>query len=129
MATHEITIENFESTIDQNSIVFMDFWAEWCGPCKMFGPIFDSVSEKNPDIVFGKCNTDEQGELAGHLQIMSIPTLMIFKDQILIFRQAGALPEEALNEIITKVRELDMDEVRKSIAEAEAQEGKTEEPD
>jgi thioredoxin 1 len=123
MATIEITLDNFEDMIAKNDIVLMDSWAEWCGPCRMFGPIFDSASEKHADIVFGKCNTDEQGELAAHLQIMSIPTLMIFRDNILVFRQAGALPEPALEEVIAKVRELDMEEVRASIEQAEAETG------
>lgn len=122
MATIEITADNFQETIENNTIVLMDFWAGWCGPCKLFGPVFDAVSAKNDDIAFGKCNTDEQGELASHLQIMSIPTLMVFRDKVLVFRQAGALSDQALDELITKIKELDMEEVRTQIVEAEAKE-------
>ncbi len=112
MATMELTLETFENTIKQDGITFVDFWAEWCGPCRMFGPIFEEASEQNPDIRFGKVDTEAQQELAGMAGISSIPTLMIFRDGILLFNQAGALPAPALAELIGKVKELNMDEVR-----------------
>ena len=112
MATMELTLETFENTIKQDGITFVDFWAEWCGPCRMFGPIFEDASEQNPDIRFGKVDTEAQQELAGMAGISSIPTLMIFRDGILLFNQAGALPAPALAELIGKVKELNMDEVR-----------------
>lgn len=112
MATMELTLETFENTIKQDGITFVDFWAEWCGPCRMFGPIFEEASEQNPDIRFGKVDTEAQQELAGMAGISSIPTLMIFRDGILLFNQAGALPAPALQELIGKVKELNMDEVR-----------------
>ena len=112
MATMELTLESFETTIKQDGITFVDFWAEWCGPCRMFGPIFEQASEENPDIRFGKVDTEAQQELAGMAGISSIPTLMIFRDGILLFNQAGALPAPALNELIGKVKDLNMDEVR-----------------
>ena len=112
MATMELTLETFENTIKQDGITFVDFWAEWCGPCRMFGPIFEEASEQNPDIRFGKVDTEAQQELAGMAGISSIPTLMIFRDGILLFNQAGALPAPALKELIGKVKELNMDEVR-----------------
>lgn len=116
MATMELTLETFENTIKQDGITFVDFWAEWCGPCRMFGPIFEAASETNPDIRFGKVDTEAQQELAGMAGISSIPTLMIFRDGILLFNQAGALPAPALDEIIGKVKALDMDEVRAEMA-------------
>lgn len=106
----------------QDGIVLVDFWAEWCGPCKMFGPIFERVSEKHPDIKFLKVDTEAQPGIAGALQIQAIPTLMLFRDGILLFRDAGALPEAALEDIIKQASELDMDEVRAKIAEQEAAE-------
>lgn len=120
MATVELIKDNFESTITGNDIVIVDFWAPWCGPCKSFAPIYEAVSEKHDDVVFAKINTEEQQELAGSFQIRSIPTLMIFREQIVIFSQAGMLPESALEEIIGKTKELDMDMVRKEIAEQQA---------
>ena len=120
MATIELTKENFEQTVLDNPIVVVDFWASWCGPCKFFAPIFEEASEKYPDIVFGKVNTEEQPELAGAFQVRSIPTLMIFRDQIAIFSQPGALPQDALESILDQAKGLDMDEVRKQIEEAEA---------
>ena len=121
MATVELTKDNFKDTIDNNGIVFIDFWAEWCGPCKMFAPIYEEVSESHADIVFAKVNTEVEQELAAMFQIRSIPTLMIFRDQIIIFSQPGMLPGSALEEIIQKARELDMDMVRDEIAKQQAQ--------
>ena len=117
MATVEVTKDNFEETIKNNDIVMVDFWAPWCGPCKSFAPIYESVSEKHDDVVFAKVNTEDEQELAASFQIRSIPTLMILREQVVIFSQAGMLPENALEEIIGKTRELDMDMVRKDIEE------------
>ena len=119
MSTVEITKENFEETITASGIVLLDFWAEWCGPCRQFGPIFEKASEKYPEIVFGKIDTDAQQELAGGAQITSIPTLMAFRDGIAVFRQAGALPAPALEDLIQQVQGLDMDQVKAEIAAAE----------
>jgi thioredoxin len=115
VAAIEITKDNFQSTIDDNDIVLVDFWASWCGPCKQFAPVFEAASELHADIVFGKVNTEEQQELAADFQIRSIPTLMIFREQIGVFMQPGALPPQALEEVIGKVRELDMDYVRAEV--------------
>ena len=121
MATVDITKDTLKETIENNDIVIIDFWAPWCGPCKSFAPIYDAVSEKHEDVVFGKVNTEDEQELAGSFQIRSIPTLMIFREQIVIFSQAGMLPESALEEVIAKTKELDMDQVRKEIEEQQAQ--------
>lgn len=121
MATIELTKDNFEKTVTENDIVLIDFWASWCGPCKMFAPVFEQVSEKYPDIIFGKINTEEEQALAAHFQIKSIPTLMIFREQIIIFSQAGALPESALEEVIGKTKELDMNAVREEVAKQQEQ--------
>jgi thioredoxin len=121
MATVEITKDNLQDTIANNDIVIIDFWAPWCGPCKSFAPTYEAVSEKHDDIVFAKVNTEHEQELAASFQIRSIPTLMIFRGQIAIFSQAGMLPESALEEVIAKVRELDMDQVRKEVAEQQQQ--------
>jgi len=122
MATVTLTQENFEQTISAGGIVLVDFWATWCGPCRQFGPIFEEASEKYPDIVFGKIDTDDQQQLAMAAQITSIPTLMVFRDGIVVFRQSGALPLSALEDLISQVQDLDMDEVRKQVAEIEAEE-------
>ena len=122
MATVTLTQENFEQTVSADGIVLVDFWATWCGPCRQFGPIFEEASEKHPDIVFGKIDTDDQQQLAMAAQITSIPTLMVFRDGIVVFRQSGALPLSALEDLISQVQNLDMDEVRKQIAEIEAKE-------
>ncbi|MDA8901754.1 thioredoxin [Aquiluna sp.] len=121
MATVDLVLSDFEATINKEGITFVDFWAEWCGPCKMFGPIFEEASNQHPDIRFAKVDTEAQQELAGMAGITSIPTLMIFRDGILLFNQAGALPAPALNELIGKVQELNMDDVRAEIAKAEPQ--------
>ncbi len=126
MATITLTAENFEETITNNDIVFIDFWAEWCGPCKMFGPVFEKVSEAHPDAVFAKVDTEAEQELAATFQVRSIPMLMAFRDSIAIFAQAGALPETALEELVTNVKGLDMEEVRKQIAAEEANQQKGE---
>jgi thioredoxin 1 len=116
VATIELTEANFEKTITDNDIVLVDFWAPWCAPCRSFAPTYESVSEKYPDVVFAKVNTEEQQALGGHFQIRSIPTLMIFREQIIIFSQAGSLPASALEDVIGKAKELDMEMVRKEIA-------------
>jgi thioredoxin len=122
MPTIEINKDNFDATVEKG-IVLLDWWAAWCGPCRAFAPVFEQAADKHADIVFGKVDTDAQRELAGGFQIRSIPTLMVFRDGILVFEQAGALPGAVLEELIGKVRALDMDEVRKHVAEAEAQGG------
>ncbi len=120
MAVVELTKDNFESTITENDFVIVDFWAPWCGPCRSFAPTYEAVSADNPNIVFAKVNTEEEQELAMHFQVRSIPTLMIFREKIIIFSQPGALPESAFRELLGKAGEVDMDEVRAQI-EAEQQ--------
>ena len=121
MATIEATKENFEKLITENDTVLVDFWADWCAPCKMFAPVFEAASEKYPDMVFAKVDTEAQQELAAAFQIRSIPTLMVFREKVLIFSQPGALPAPVLDELITKVRELDMEEVHREIAKQDAE--------
>jgi len=119
VATIDITAQTFEETIENNDIVIIDFWAEWCGPCKSFAPIYEEVSEKHDDIVFGKVNTESEQELAAHFQIRSIPTLMIFREQVVLFSQPGMLNAQQLEEVIGKVKEIDMAKVHEEIAAQE----------
>jgi thioredoxin len=120
MATVELTAENFESVIGDAGLALVDFWASWCGPCRVFGPVFERVSEQHPEAVFGKVDTEAQQSLAASFGISSIPTLMIIRDNVILYAQPGALPEQALEELIGKAQELDMDEVRASISQHSA---------
>jgi thioredoxin len=117
VATTELTRDNFTQTIDDNEIVLVDWWASWCGPCRMFAPVFEEAAERHTDIVFGKIDTEAEQELSEAARIMSIPTLMAFRDGVLVYSQPGAVPAAALEQLIAKVRELDMDEVRRVVAE------------
>ena len=120
MAVVELTKENFEQVVTSNPTVIVDYWAPWCGPCRGFAPVFEKVSEMHPDVVFAKVNTDEEQEIAAHFQIRSIPTLMVFREQIIVFSQPGALPKGAFEQVVQKAKELDMDEVRKQIEAQDA---------
>ena len=119
MATVNLNLASFDETVSSSPMLLVDFWADWCGPCKMFAPVYEKASELHPDIVFGKVDTEAQQELASAFRIMSIPTLMAFRDQILLCSQPGALPEAALADLIKQIKALDMDDVRRKIAESD----------
>ncbi|MDX1594159.1 MAG: thioredoxin [Gammaproteobacteria bacterium] len=121
MAVVELTDTSFEETVSGNDLVLIDFWAPWCGPCRSFAPIYEKVAERHPDVVFAKVNTEEQQALAAHFQIRSIPTIMVVRQKVILMSQAGVLPESALEEVIAKAQELDMDAVRAEIAAGEAE--------
>ncbi len=121
MATVEITGENFQQTIEKGGIVLLDFWAEWCGPCRAFAPVFETASEKYSEVTFGKIDTEAQQELAGSAQIQAIPTLMLFRDGVLLFRESGALPAAALDELVGQALKLDMSKVKEDIAKHQAE--------
>ena len=121
MAYTEVTKDNLEKLVEDSPMLVIDFWAEWCGPCKAFGPIFEKVSDRYPDVTFGKCDTEVQREVAAAFDVRSIPTLAIFRDSVLLFKEAGAFPEHMLEEIIDKVKDLDMKEVQAEIEKSEAE--------
>jgi thioredoxin 1 len=119
VATLELTKDNFESTVNDNAMVIVDFWAPWCGPCRGFAPVYEKASDAHPDVVFAKVNTDEQQELAGSFGIRSIPTLMVFREKVILFQQAGALPGNALEQVISQAKSLDMAKVHQEISAQE----------
>ena len=123
MATVDITTAEFEQTVTDNDIVLVDFWAQWCGPCKAFAPVYGKVADKHPDVVFAKVDTDAEQQLGAMLQIQSIPTLMAFREGVAVFRHSGAIPEKALDDIVAQVKGLDMAEVHKAVQEAQQQAG------
>jgi len=123
MATIDLTKENFDQTINGDKTVIIDFWAPWCGPCRGFAPVFEKASESHPDVVFAKINSDEQQELAGAFNIRSIPTLMVFREKVILFQQAGALPGQALEQVLTQAKSLDMAKVHAEIAAQQKEEG------
>jgi len=124
MATVELTKENFEKVVTESPMVIVDFWAPWCGPCRGFAPIYEKAAESHGDVVFGKINTDQEQELAGAFNIRSIPTLMVFREKVVLFQQAGALPASALEQVISQAKTLDMAKVHQEIAERERQEAR-----
>jgi thioredoxin 1 len=121
MAVVELTKDNFEQVVTSNATVVVDYWAPWCGPCRGFAPVFEKVAQANPDVVFAKVNTDDEQEIAQHFQIRSIPTLMVFREQIIVFSQPGALPQSAFEQVVQKAKALDMDEVRRQVDAQESQ--------
>ena len=121
MAVQELTQENFEQVVTGNKMVIIDFWAPWCGPCKSFAPVFEAAAEKHPDVVFAKVNSDDEQGLSAHFGIRSIPTLMLFREEVIVFMQSGALPASGLDSVLTQAKALDMDQVRRDIAEQQAQ--------
>jgi len=123
VATVELTKDNFEQTVNENPMVIVDFWAPWCGPCRGFAPVYEKASETHQDVVFAKVNTDEQQELAGAFQIRSIPTLMVFREKVILFQQAGALPGQALEQVITQAKTIDMAKVHAEVSGQKQEQG------
>lgn len=121
MAVLELTQQNFEATVTGNKMVIIDFWAPWCGPCKSFAPVFEAAAENHPDVVFAKVNSDDEQALSGHFGIRSIPTIMLFREEIVVFMQSGALPASGLESVLAQAKALDMDQVRRDIAERDQQ--------
>ena len=121
MATVDLTQDNFEQTVKENAMVIIDFWAPWCGPCRGFAPVYEKASEQHPDVVFGKVNTDQEQELAAGFDIRSIPTLMVFREKVILFQQAGAIPANALEQVIAQAKSLDMAKVHQELAAQQPQ--------